>query len=116
VFFGRRRTDQPFLYSEIVDAEDVGAAERKRLTEPFRLSSADATNRDEAFERRVLSFFVGEVFFFRLRRVWGDDAFRLYFFGEVFHVEDFLRRRVLLLRRCWGRMIFTDLLFLPGDS
>jgi len=73
--------DRPaFLYSEIVDGEDVGAAEAED-EEHFDGPGADATDRDEAFDE----FFVGEFFgFFEC----GDDAFDC-FLGEVFHGEDF---------------------------
>src|SRR6267154_6827613 len=69
-----------FFYAQVVDGEDVGAAEAEDQ-EHFDGPGADAANGDEAFDE----FFVGE--FFGLLE-GGDDA-NDRFLGEVLHGEDF---------------------------
>jgi hypothetical protein len=69
-----------FFYAEIVDGEDVGAAEIED-EEHFDGPSADAADGDEAFDE----FIVGKFFGLLAR---GDDAGDC-FGGEIFHGEDF---------------------------
>src|SRR6267378_4012500 len=68
-----------FLYAEVVDGEDVGAAEAEDQ-EHFDGPGADAADGDEAFDE----FFVGESLGLLER---GDDAIDG-FLREVFHGED----------------------------
>ena len=69
-----------FLYAEVVDGENVGAADAENQKH-FNRPSADAADGSQALDE----FFVGE-----LLRVFerGDDAFNC-FFGEVFHGDGF---------------------------
>ena len=69
-----------FLYAEVVDGENVGAAQAENQKH-FDGPGADAADGSQAFDE----FFVGEFF-----RVFerGDDAFDC-FFGEIFHGDDF---------------------------
>jgi len=69
-----------FLYAEVVDGENVGAAEPENQKH-FDRPGADAADGGEAFDE----FFVGE--FLRVLES-GDDAFDG-FFREVFHGGDF---------------------------
>ena len=69
-----------FFYAEVVDGEDIGAAEAEDQ-EHFNGPGADAADGDEAFDE----FFVGESLGLLER---GDDAIDG-FLREVFHGEDF---------------------------
>ncbi len=69
-----------FFDAEVVDGEDVGAAEAEDQ-EHFNGPGADAADRDETFDE----FFVGELFGLL---EGGDDAIDG-FLREVFHGEDF---------------------------